>query len=103
MAAACGCVRATWRLKRCIPTTYRLSRGDGSKAVQTLIHVVDLNGAVDGEPRNLPQIEAIIRTVSLNVQVGGGIRSIETVRRYLGAGVTQGCARHCGIDRSIIP
>ena len=42
-----------------------------------------------GEPRNLPQIEAIIRTVSVKVQVGGGIRSIETVRRYLGAGVTR--------------
>jgi len=54
-----------------------------------LIHVVDLNGAVDGEPRNLPQIEAIIRTVTAKVQVGGGIRSIETVRRYLGAGVTR--------------
>ena len=33
----------------------------------TLIHVVDLNGAVDGEPRNFSQIEAIIRTVSLNI------------------------------------
>jgi len=55
----------------------------------TLIHVVDLNGAVDGLPRNLSQIEAIIRTVSVKVQVGGGIRSIETVRRYLGAGVNR--------------
>jgi len=55
----------------------------------TLIHVVDLNGAVEGMPRNLPQIEAIIRTVAVEVQVGGGIRSIETVRRYLGAGVTR--------------
>ena len=55
----------------------------------TLIHVVDLNGAVDGEPRNLPQIEAIIRTVTVKVQIGGGIRSIETVRRYLGAGVAR--------------
>jgi len=55
----------------------------------TLIHVVDLNGAVDGEPRNFPQIETIIRTVTVNVQVGGGIRSIETVRRYLAAGVTR--------------
>jgi len=55
----------------------------------TLIHVVDLNGAVDGAPRNLSQIEAIIRTVTVKVQVGGGIRSIETVRRYLGAGATR--------------
>src|ERR1043166_3598993 len=53
------------------------------------IHVVDLNGAVDGEPRNLSQIEAIIRTVTAKVQVGGGIRTIEMVRRHLGAGVTR--------------
>ena len=38
-----------------------------------LIHVVDLNGAVDGEPKNLPQIEAVMKTVSVKVQVGGGI------------------------------
>ena len=55
----------------------------------TLIHVVDLNGALDGEPRNLSQIDAIIHTVDVKVQVGGGIRTIETVRRYLDAGVTR--------------
>ena len=54
-----------------------------------LIHVVDLNGAVDGEPKNLPQIEAVMKTVSVKVQVGGGIRTIETVRRYLHAGVAR--------------
>ena len=54
-----------------------------------LIHVVDLNGAVDGEPKNLPQIEAVMKTVSVKVQVGGGIRTIETVRRYLQAGVAR--------------
>ena len=55
----------------------------------SLIHVVDLNGAVDGEPRNLPQIETVLKTVRVNVQVGGGIRTIETVRRYLQAGVSR--------------
>jgi len=59
------------------------------QAGASLIHVVDLNGAVEGEPRNLSHISAIIRTVSLNIQVGGGVRSIETVRRYLGAGVAR--------------
>lgn len=54
-----------------------------------LIHVVDLNGAVDGAPKNLPQIEAVMKTVSVKVQVGGGIRTIETVRRYLDAGVAR--------------
>jgi len=55
----------------------------------SLIHVVDLNGAVDGQPRNLPQIEAVLKTVSVGLQVGGGIRTMETVRRYLNAGVAR--------------
>ncbi|HEX5545290.1 MAG TPA: 1-(5-phosphoribosyl)-5-[(5-phosphoribosylamino)methylideneamino]imidazole-4-carboxamide isomerase, partial [Nitrospira sp.] len=54
-----------------------------------LIHVVDLNGAVDGEPKNLPHIEAVMKTVRVKVQVGGGIRTIDTVRRYLDAGVSR--------------
>ncbi len=54
-----------------------------------LIHVVDLNGAVGGEPRNLSQIEAVRKAVTVEVQVGGGIRTIETVRRYLNAGVSR--------------
>lgn len=57
------------------------------QAGASVIHVVDLNGAVDGEPRNLPQIEAVMKTVSVKVQVGGGIRTMATVRRYLHAGV----------------
>ncbi|TKB89897.1 MAG: 1-(5-phosphoribosyl)-5-[(5-phosphoribosylamino)methylideneamino]imidazole-4-carboxamide isomerase [Nitrospira sp.] len=54
-----------------------------------LIHVVDLNGAVDGEPKNLSHIESVIKAVRVKVQVGGGIRTIETVRRYLNAGVSR--------------
>lgn len=54
-----------------------------------VIHVVDLNGAVDGEPRNLPQIEAVLKTVSVKVQVGGGVRTLQTLRRYLQAGVSR--------------
>lgn len=54
-----------------------------------LIHVVDLNGAVDGEPKNLPHIESIMKAVRVKVQVGGGIRTIDTVRRYLHAGVSR--------------
>ena len=54
-----------------------------------LIHVVDLNGAVDGEPKNLPQIESVMKAVRVKIQVGGGIRTIDTVRRYLDAGVSR--------------
>jgi len=55
----------------------------------TLLHVVDLNGAIEGEPRNLSQIEAILKAVNIKVQVGGGIRTIETVRRYFRAGLSR--------------
>lgn len=51
-----------------------------------LLHVVDLNGAFEGEPKNLTQVESIVNAVSIPVQVGGGIRSLDTVRMYLGSG-----------------
>ena len=54
-----------------------------------IIHLVDLNGAVEGEPKNLPHIEAVRQAVHVEVQVGGGIRNLSTVRRYLDAGVSR--------------
>ncbi|MGH7230146.1 MAG: 1-(5-phosphoribosyl)-5-[(5-phosphoribosylamino)methylideneamino]imidazole-4-carboxamide isomerase [Nitrospiraceae bacterium] len=54
-----------------------------------LLHVVDLNGAIEGHPKNSMQIESILKTVSIPVQVGGGIRTIEDVRRYLGQGASR--------------
>jgi phosphoribosylformimino-5-aminoimidazole carboxamide ribotide isomerase len=53
------------------------------------LHVVDLDGAVDGEPRNLPVIERIVKTVPVPVQVGGGIRTVDRIERYLGVGVAR--------------
>lgn len=52
-----------------------------------LIHIVDLNGAVDGHPKNVDHIQTILQTVSVKIQVGGGIRHIDTIRRYLTLGV----------------
>jgi phosphoribosylformimino-5-aminoimidazole carboxamide ribotide isomerase len=68
-----------------VPHVARRWQQDGAG----LIHVVDLDGAVDGEPRNFPQIQAVLKTVSVKVQVGGGIRTIETVRHYLHSGVSR--------------
>jgi phosphoribosylformimino-5-aminoimidazole carboxamide ribotide isomerase len=51
-----------------------------------LLHVVDLNGAIEGRPANLAQIEAILNAVSVPIQVGGGVRTLDTVRTYLGCG-----------------
>src|SRR3972149_1646536 len=52
-----------------------------------LIHVVDLDGAFSGEPRNFEIIRDIVNTVSADVQVGGGIRDLKAAERYIGAGV----------------
>jgi phosphoribosylformimino-5-aminoimidazole carboxamide ribotide isomerase len=52
----------------------------------SILHVVDLNGALEGQPKNLTQIEAIANAVSIPIQVGGGIRTLDTVRMYLGCG-----------------
>ena len=51
------------------------------------LHVVDLDGAVGGAPRHLPQIENLAQTLSIPIQVGGGIRTIQTIHRYLDSGV----------------
>ncbi|HLE25067.1 MAG TPA: 1-(5-phosphoribosyl)-5-[(5-phosphoribosylamino)methylideneamino]imidazole-4-carboxamide isomerase [Thermodesulfobacteriota bacterium] len=52
-----------------------------------LIHVVDLDGAFSGEPRNFEIIRDIVNTVSTDVQIGGGIRNINTVEKYISVGV----------------
>jgi phosphoribosylformimino-5-aminoimidazole carboxamide ribotide isomerase len=54
------------------------------------LHVVDLDGAVAGVPRNEALIGAITAELAeLPVQVGGGIRDLATIERYLAAGVSQ--------------
>ncbi len=53
------------------------------------IHIVDLNGAKTGESINKQIIIDIANTVSIPVQVGGGIRSIETMKDYLDNGVSR--------------
>ncbi len=51
------------------------------------LHVVDLNGAIEKRPKNLDQIRSIIDSVDIPIQVGGGIRDMETIRMYLESGV----------------
>jgi len=53
------------------------------------IHVVDLDGAVTGHPANIEVVERIVRAVDVPVQIGGGIRSITTLRRLYDAGVSR--------------
>ena len=51
------------------------------------VHLVDLNGAFAGEPKNLEQIEKIRKNCNLKVELGGGIRDEETIRRYVDLGI----------------
>ncbi len=51
------------------------------------LHAVDLDGARDGETPAFAIVERIVRDTGLQVEIGGGIRSEETIYRYLEAGV----------------
>ena len=52
----------------------------------THLHVVDLEGARDGGTPNFQTVCSIIRSTSLKVEIGGGIRDMQTVEKYLNAG-----------------
>ncbi len=51
------------------------------------LHVVDLDGAFDGEPKNLTALEAIRAAISIPIQFGGGARTTDTLKRIFGIGV----------------
>lgn len=51
------------------------------------LHTVDLEGAKDGSTPNYSVIEAICKDTNLKVEIGGGIRSLDTIQKYLDAGV----------------
>ncbi|MBL1435622.1 MAG: 1-(5-phosphoribosyl)-5-[(5-phosphoribosylamino)methylideneamino]imidazole-4-carboxamide isomerase [Rhodobacteraceae bacterium] len=51
------------------------------------LHLVDLNGAFAGEPVNAASVEAILKECSIPAQLGGGIRDIATIERWLSHGL----------------
>ncbi|CAN2047919.1 1-(5-phosphoribosyl)-5-((5-phosphoribosylamino)methylideneamino) imidazole-4-carboxamide isomerase [Candidatus Magnetomoraceae bacterium gMMP-1] len=51
------------------------------------LHVVDLDGAFQKSPQNLDAIKNILKSVSIPVQVGGGIRNIKTIESFLNLGI----------------
>jgi phosphoribosylformimino-5-aminoimidazole carboxamide ribotide isomerase len=53
------------------------------------LHLVDLDGAAQGRPANLEAITAITKGLNIPVQVGGGIRDVETAETLLAAGVSR--------------
>jgi phosphoribosylformimino-5-aminoimidazole carboxamide ribotide isomerase len=55
----------------------------------TFIHVVDLDGAVEGRPVHAREVEAICKETGLSVELGGGLRSMEAVEAALNLGVSR--------------
>ena len=53
------------------------------------VHVVDLEGAKDGTTPNIDAAEKIVKESGLFVEIGGGIRSLEVLRRYFSVGVSR--------------
>ena len=51
------------------------------------LHLVDLDGARDGQPGNLSVVKAILQAVSLSCELGGGIRNEQTIRELLNMGL----------------
>ena len=62
---------------------------DFAAAEAQWIHIVDLEGARDGTTPNAAVVTQIVTKTGLHVELGGGIRSLDTARRYLDAGVSR--------------
>lgn len=60
---------------------------DFKKQGAEYIHIVDLEGAKDGTTPNLEVVRSIVKTTDLFTEVGGGIRSMEVIEKYIDAGV----------------
>lgn len=54
-----------------------------------LLHIVDLDGAFAGKPKNGTAIEAIVKSLSIPAQLGGGIRDLSTIESYLALGLSR--------------
>ena len=52
-----------------------------------MIHLVDLDGAEAGNPKNLEVIKKLVETLDIPLELGGGIRSMDTIKMYLDLGV----------------
>jgi phosphoribosylformimino-5-aminoimidazole carboxamide ribotide isomerase len=52
-----------------------------------LLHIVDLDGAFAGKPKNRSAIEAIVKALTIPTQLGGGIRDLSTIEAYLDLGI----------------
>jgi phosphoribosylformimino-5-aminoimidazole carboxamide ribotide isomerase len=68
-----------------------------------LIHVVDLDGAFEGEPVNREIVASIARSVSVPIEIGGGIRTEDTVRTYTESGIRRIIVGTAILEESFLP
>ena len=68
----------------------------------TYLHVVDLDGAISGEPGNAAAIRAILGAVDIPVEVAGGIRTLGAIEAWLSAGAARVCVGTKAIDESFL-
>lgn len=64
------------------------------------LHVVDLDGAFSGSPQNLKVVEKICSSISIPVELGGGIRDIKTIQEVFNAGVSYAIVGTAAIKNS---
>ncbi|OGX17854.1 MAG: hypothetical protein A3K83_01820, partial [Omnitrophica WOR_2 bacterium RBG_13_44_8b] len=57
------------------------------KSGAKFLHVVDLDGAMSGKPKNLALVKEIAKNVDVPVEFGGGVRSIDTIKELLSSGI----------------
>ena len=53
------------------------------------IHLVDLNGAIEGSPVNIDAVKGILEAINIPAQLGGGIRDMAGIERWLNAGIAR--------------
>jgi phosphoribosylformimino-5-aminoimidazole carboxamide ribotide isomerase len=74
-------------------TVFNLDPAAQAKTFETqgfeYLHVVDLDGAFAGKPMNAQAVEAMLKMVTMPVQLGGGIRDLATVEAWLGKGISR--------------
>ena len=63
------------------------------------LHIVDLDGALTGETVNLDIIKEIVTKFDLKIEVGGGIRTIDSIQKYNDVGVEKSYFRKCRYKR----
>ena len=74
-------------------TVFNTSPENQAKSFENLgcewIHIVDLNGAFEGKPINHQAVKSILNKVNIPIQLGGGIRSIDTIEYWIAQGLSR--------------